>query len=191
MPNGTTATADAPQRSLDTARINGQTHRVTAHARKAFLDALRQTGNVAEACRRSGNPGFSRKHAYRMRDADPEFAAAWAEAEQIATDALELEARRRAVEGVTEPFVSLGRIVRTDDGAMLMRTTYSDRLLETLLRGHRPEKYRDNTVKLDVTFDIGSRLDTALRYRDGTIGQVIEGESAAPAIEHKPGEGES
>src|SRR5581483_3391490 len=110
MSNATTAAANARQRSLDTARLNGRRHRVTAHARKSFLEALKATGNVSEACRRAG--GFSRMHAYRLRDADPEFAAAWAEAEETATDSLELEARRRALEGVARPLVSMGKLVK-------------------------------------------------------------------------------
>jgi len=60
---------DTPERQIAPAlqtAPQGRTHRVTAHARKCFIEALCQTGNVAEACRRSGNPGFSRKHAYRI-----------------------------------------------------------------------------------------------------------------------------
>ena len=43
--------------------------------------------------------GTSRTRVYELRKADPAFASAWEEAEEIATDRLEDEARRRALEG--------------------------------------------------------------------------------------------
>jgi len=109
------------------------------------------------------------------------------EAEQIATDALELEARRRAVEGVAKPLVSMGKLVRDDDGKVIEVRDYSDHLMLALLRGHRPERFREAALRVDVTFDIGSRLDTALRYR-ASAGRVIEGDSTATAtaIEGEP-----
>jgi hypothetical protein len=86
----------------------------TDRARGVFLSRLAETCNVSESARVAG---ISRSVAYEWRDADPEFAEAWLDAEEQATDALELEARKRAT------------------------TDKSDRMLEILLKAHRPAKF--------------------------------------------------
>jgi hypothetical protein len=85
----------------------------TDRAREAFLGALRETCNVSHAAR---SAGIGRRTAYDWRDADPDFAAAWQEAEDEAVDKLEQVARDRAIDG-------------------------SDRMMEILLKAHRPDKY--------------------------------------------------
>lgn len=90
--------------------------RRTNRARAKFIEVLRDTCNVSAAARAAG---IGRRTVYEWRDADPEFAAAWAEAEEEAVDKLEEVARERATEGG------------------------SDRMLEILLKAHRPEKYVD------------------------------------------------
>jgi hypothetical protein len=114
--------------------------RWTRHTRERFLACLAELGNVSGAC---ALVGLSRSRAYALRGEDPAFAAAWDEAEEIATDALEAEARRRALEGVPRPLVSSGKLVRDDGGAVVYVREYSDRLLEILLKAHRPGKFRE------------------------------------------------
>lgn len=87
----------------------------TNRARETFLKEMRETCNVSHSARTAG---IGRRTVYDWRDADPEFAAAWDEAEEEAVDALEKVARDRAIDG-------------------------SDRMLEILLKAHRPEKYTD------------------------------------------------
>src|SRR5215470_11317401 len=100
-------------------------------ARQArFLKALADTGSVTAAVAATGT---SRTRVYELRKKDTAFAAAWDEAEDIATDRLEDEARRRAIEGVTEPLVSGGKLVRGDDGQPITVKRYSDNLLVVLL----------------------------------------------------------
>jgi len=60
----------------------------------AFLATLSTTANVHLACRQAG---VIRKTAYNWRDEDPNFAAAWKEAMDDATDLLEWHGRRRAI----------------------------------------------------------------------------------------------
>ena len=102
----------------------------------AFFTSLAAVGNVTEACKLAG---ISRDTVYHHRKSDPSFAEKWANAEQEAADLLEKEAWRRATEGVAETQfykgVACGSIQR-----------YSDRLLEFLLRGARPEKYRERFI---------------------------------------------
>ncbi|WP_438997792.1 hypothetical protein [Candidatus Puniceispirillum sp.] len=99
--------------------------------RDAFLDSLRVTGNVSAAARLVGR---SRASLYRMRRIDPDFASAWQDALEEAVDWLELEALRRAVEGIKEDRFSKGEIVGTI-------TRYSDSLLMFLLKARRPWLY--------------------------------------------------
>ena len=58
-------------------------------------------------------------------------------AREEAADTLEAEARRRAIEGVEEPVFHKGQRVGTV-------RKYSDLLLIFLLKGVRPQKFRDN-----------------------------------------------
>jgi hypothetical protein len=114
--------------------------RLTSNRRMRFLEALSETGNVTAATQIAGT---SRTRVYALRKEDSSFAAAWEEAEQIAADGLEAEARRRAVAGVQEPLVSAGKLVRGDDGQPITIRRYSDNLLLALLRAHRPLGAKD------------------------------------------------
>jgi hypothetical protein len=64
---------------------------------RAFLTALRDSGNVRLSCE---SVGIDRKTAYNLRDADEFFAAEWSSALDESADLLEQEARRRAHDGV-------------------------------------------------------------------------------------------
>ena len=127
--------------------------RFTSRARATFLQTLQATGNVTTAAMAAG---VSRRTPYEHREKDEAFAAAWKEAEEIATDALEAEARRRAVEGVDEPVFHKGVVV-----GQIRR--YSDRMLEILLKGHRPGKFREN-VSMEHSNPDGSALALTVNF---------------------------
>jgi hypothetical protein len=88
---------------------------------------------------------------YRWMEESPSYREAFEVARDDAADLLEAEARRRAVEGVEKPTGwhqgKPGGYVRE----------YSDLLLIFLLKGVRPEKYRDRVetggwlASIDVT----------------------------------------
>jgi transposase-like protein len=80
----------------------------------AFLERMRQSGNVFLSCRAAGVP---RRTIYRWRDRWSTFAAEWDEAKEDAVDKLDAEAWRRATEEA------------------------SDRLLMFLLKAHKPSVY--------------------------------------------------
>ena len=105
----------------------------TAENQAAFLEALSTCGNVTEACRVAD---LARSAVYDWKRDDPDFSAAWEEALSIGEEGLEDEARRRAFEGVDEPVFYLGEKC----GAV---RRYSDTLLIFLLKGAKPEKYRE------------------------------------------------
>lgn len=112
----------------------------TAHTIKkvqaAFLEALGQTANVSASCRKAKLP---RKTAYDWRSDDADFATAWDAALDLGTDALEDEAVRRGSEGTLKPVYQGGKRVGTV-------REYSDTLLIFMLKGRRPERFKDRVA---------------------------------------------
>lgn len=141
-------------------RTPGRT--VLTDQRARFIAHLASTANVTAA---AALIGVSRTAVYEWRAANADFAALWDEAVEMATDALEAEARRRALEGVQEPIVVMGRIAKDDDGNTLYVRKYSDTLMQLLLRAHRPEKYRERTETKHVGPDGGAVQLEAIRER--------------------------
>lgn len=108
--------------------------------RPKFLQELAETCNVSHAARVAG---VDRRTAYDHRDTDAVFAAAWDDAVEQGVDTLEMEARRRALHGTSEPVFYQGELCGTVQ-------KYSDTLTIFLLKAHRPDKYRDQS-SVDVT----------------------------------------
>ncbi|HZQ65652.1 MAG TPA: hypothetical protein VFA66_10545 [Gaiellaceae bacterium] len=105
-----------------------------------FLEALAAGWSVTHAALRAG---VARQRLYERRETDEGFAEAWADAYRQGTDALEDEARRRAVEGWEEPVFQRGELV-----GHVRR--YDSRLLEFLLRARDPARFRENAT-VEVT----------------------------------------
>lgn len=135
---------------------------LATRTRGRFIAELASTGNVSLAALAAGG---HRNTFYDCRAADPAFAAEWDEALEIATDALEAEARRRALEGVREPIVSGGKVVTDAAGEPMFIRRYSDSLMQLLLRAHRPEKFRERTETKLVGPDGGAVQVEAIRDR--------------------------
>lgn len=123
--------------------VRGRTVR-TPKKEAAFLKGLRETGVVSYACKMSG---IGHSTAYEWRSADEAFAKAWDEALEEALDLLELEARRRAHDGlIKKKFGKQGQpIIDPATGQQYFEREYSDTLLIFLMKGGRPEKYRERT----------------------------------------------
>jgi len=113
---------------------NGNGDKIHHPKKRAFLAAYALTGNIGEAAKAAD---IHRQTHNKWLEADPVYAAAFVQAKEDAGDALETEARRRAVEGVEEPVFYKG-----DEVATVRK--YSDVLLIFLLKGIRPDKFRDN-----------------------------------------------
>jgi hypothetical protein len=81
---------------------------------RAFLAELGRSGNVSAACLAAG---IGRTTAYDHAERHADFQAAWDEALETACDRLELEARRRAHDGVDEPVIYKGELcgIRVND----------------------------------------------------------------------------
>src|SRR4029077_10140079 len=151
--------------------------RLTRARQEEFLRALADTGSITAAVVAAGT---SRTRVYELRKVDSVFAADWDEAEEIATDRLEEEARRRAVEGVAEPLVSAGRLVRDDDGQPIAIRRFSDNLLLALLKAHRPPR-RERSVRFQLPA-LRSAADAANAMASITAavaaGEITPGEAA-------------
>lgn len=137
-------------------------HKALQHKRQAFLTAYVETSNISNACI---SAGIDRSTFYAWK-VDAEFAKAFEVAEQQAGDALEAEAARRAKEGVRRPVLYKGEIV-VIDGEPLYEHEYSDTLLIFLLKGIKPEKYRERydaqlTGKDGAALIPGNLVDTLL-----------------------------
>lgn len=99
---------------------------------RAFLVEFEHNGNVTRSCERVG---VARSTVYEEWMPQAEFKAAFDYASEGATDLLEDEARRRAVDGVSKPVYQGGKKVG-------IVQEYSDSLLMFLLRGKR-DIYRE------------------------------------------------
>ena len=98
-----------------------------------FLGHLSECGNVAHSARLAG---LNRTVLYRYRKKDPNLKKRWDQAAELGVLALEDEALQRAYQGIERPVCMGGKII--------MVKKYSDSLLMFLLKGAKPEKYRDH-----------------------------------------------
>ena len=132
-----TQTADAGVHDSGTAFLTTRRHhpdRAAQHRmrkRRAFLAAFAERGSVQAACLESG---VGRRTVYHWLERDEAFAPQFDDARQTATDVLEAECRRRALEGVPAPVYYQGKMVGHAQ-------KYSDLLLLALLNAYRPERF--------------------------------------------------
>lgn len=136
---------------------------------------------VSAACEAAG---VSRRTPYDARGRDEKFAEEWDAIWERTTDEMEAEALRRATVGRLKPVFQHGRQV----GEV---AEYSDTLLMFLLKGRKPDVYRDNprvvpgaggqgSIDISISLDAGQResLRAILRERpvrfDGESGRVLE-----------------
>lgn len=121
-----------------------------------FLAHLSEVPNVSRAAKISG---FDRSDAYRKRQQDESFAAAWDDALEKGLDAMEDEAIRRGCEGYEEPVFHKGEQVATI-------RKYSDNLMMFMLKGRRGDKFKDRfqgdinaTTQQNHTHNVSDRVD--------------------------------
>lgn len=130
-----------------------------ARARETFLLSLADTCSISASAKKAG---VSRQTLYEWKAADDEFAKAWDTALDKAADMLEDVAVARATKGTLKPVYQGGVKVGTI-------REHSDRLLEVLLKAHKPGKYRD---KSDVNLSGSvSLVDLVLAARKTGEGQ--------------------
>jgi hypothetical protein len=124
--------------------------RLSLQKKVLFLRAFASRGIVGEGCQAAG---VSRTAIQYWRELEW-FETLYQAAVEESCDRIEAEAIRRAVDGYDEPVIYQGMpsfTVDADSGEQRMLTVrkYSDALMQTILKGARPEKYREN-MKIDV-----------------------------------------
>ena len=120
----------------------------TVAAKGTFLQAFIRVGTVTVASEKTGT---SRSTHYMWMQNDPDYAEAFADAKVQATELLETEARRRALNGVQRYYQ--GQPIPD-------AREYSDVLLMFLLKSLKPEKYRERYDVNQVVTD--KRIDPLL-----------------------------
>lgn len=148
-----------------------------------FLVALRLTGNVSEAARAAET---CRTNHYRWLTESEPYREAFADAYEQACDLLELEARRRAVDGVRQVKFHQGVPIQNplwEEGdpeheRFYSEHAYSDQLLITLLKAHRPERYSDRVVA-----EVHGALELDRSIRDAIIASPAATELMCRALE--------
>jgi hypothetical protein len=138
--------------SIDTAFLFMQGRALTTVEKAKFIQKLISTGgNVSRACQAIN---ISRGCAYDHKKNDTDFAALWEQAVEKGLDDLEQEARRRAFKGTKKPVYQKGTCVGYIQ-------EYSDTLLIFLLKGGRPEKYRE---RFEVNSTVQGSLDVNIEF---------------------------
>lgn len=153
-----------------------------------FLLAYQRLGRIAPAAEAAGvSPGA----VYRARKVDPDFAAAFDEAEEIVATTIEDELYRRAVEGVEEPIVHQGnftpvfeyfvdeegvqqqRIKLDENGnpVYLKRRVYSDALLVHLSKGRLRQRY--GTDRAEISGPDGGPITMSETERASRLASIL------------------
>ena len=112
----------------------------------AFLAAYASTCMVTKAAEAAH---ICRDTHYAWLKSDPEYKAKFGQVQEQVVQALEDECVRRAYHGIQRPVTVAGK--------RELVTEFSDTLLIFLLKGNRPNKYRDN-VRQEVTGTGGAPL---------------------------------
>ncbi len=117
---------------------------------KNFLRFLGLSGSVTYA---SARAGIERRTLYRRKATDEAFAAEWDESLQLGIDRLQDNAMQRALHGTERPLYRNGKQIGSTQ-------QYDNKLLQFLLRAHRPEVYgaRQQSAAPPLPFDLAQRL---------------------------------
>jgi hypothetical protein len=153
--------------------VAAKSNNIPHSKKRAFLAAYRETGNVRAAAQAAK---IDRCTHYDWLNKDEEYAAEFSQAQDDAVDTLETEARRRAVQGIQRMVLYQGVPVQVPldpanpagDKTPLIEHEYSDTLLIFLLKGARPEKYRDRQ-SVDLTSN-GKGLSFTLQIGNPNVG---------------------
>ena len=135
----------------------------------AFLETFVNTSSLTEATRILGIPKGAHK---RWLGLYPEYVEAYHDARNAIADSLEAEAIRRARDGYERPIFQNGVEVGRE-------TVYSDSLLTTLLKGFKPDRYREKVSILNETAVESEikRLETQLRARGIDPDKLIDAQA--------------
>src|SRR5262245_14799001 len=134
-----------------------RTARNTQRRKAKFLAAYERLGNATAVAEETGISRYTHKEWLKKSET---YRQAFQEADDAATEVLEKEAIRRAVEGNEEPVYYNGQKVGTV-------RKYSDVLLIFLLKSKRPEVYRERyDARLTANLNVQSAVKVVHEYHD-------------------------
>src|SRR5450755_2966632 len=131
-----------------------------------FLDAYSKGTSLSASARIAG---VDRTTVYHWKE-DEDFARRFADAYEDGNDRIDDAILTRAVDGYEVPMLSMGKLVRDDDGEPMMETRYSDSLA-TLLAKSRMPKYRDKQ-QLELTGSNGGPVQ--FQHLQGLTDQELD-----------------
>lgn len=140
------------------------TYEIVHPEKRAFIAAYAECGTITKAAEVAG---IARQTHYDWLKADSEYVKACDAAYEQAGERLEQEARRRAVEGVKKPVFYQGK----ECGVV---NEYSDTLLIFLLKGAKPEKYKErisNEVSVHPLPTGGEQINTLKQLKEQDSGE--------------------
>lgn len=123
---------------------------------RAFLAAFAKTGSIGLAAKAAK---VHRSTHYDWLKEDEDYGAQFESAQDEAVDALEVEARRRAMKGTRR------KRFNPKTGEAFFEFEYSDTLLIFLLKANAPAKYRDR-VSLDANVQTNSKIVVELPAKE-------------------------
>jgi len=136
----------------------------------AFLGAVAGCGNITQAC---GELRINRGTIYQMRQENEEFRLALAAALETGYDAWEDAAADRAFNGYEKPVYQQGTKVGTV-------TEFSDTLAALLLKGSKPEKYKErSSSEVSISGKLSMQLE---KLSDEDLNKLIDAKLIALGV---------
>ena len=143
---------------------------------RVFLECYVIAPSLNRACRLAAERGYTiaRSAAGRWSSENKHFRKAFRKAKKQALLYLEVEARRRAVEGIKKKKFYKGEpIVDPVSGQQYEETEYSDAMLMFLLKCQLPEKYGDKSkLELSGSLDLHNINESDLEERERRLGLI-------------------
>jgi len=156
----------ANRRALTDIPPSDDTPRLADSEKRAVLAALATTGTITKAAERANVAPVKVRGCIK---ADHEFGTMVREVMAVFADSLEDEAIRRAVAGITKDIYHQGEVVGHEQ-------IYSDRLMEKLLAGRRPEIYGRQSLELSGPGGGPIQIEEAKGKLLSLLGEVEDGE---------------
>lgn len=133
---------------------------LTRELKMVFLRAYARHGIISDG---TVAAGITYRTYHRWRKDDEVFNEDCKTAESMANDLMEREARRRAIDGFERPVIYQGEVTET-------YTDYSDSLLTTLMKGNRPEKYKERT---QLSGSVGRPLTLDEETKEDVVASIL------------------
>lgn len=166
-------------------------HELTDAEKEAVLEYIREHKDCSfrEACQAVG---IERRDFRRLRKQSVEFDDDVREAKGYGNESMVNTFRKLAIEGVEEPIVSAGKVVRDDDGNIMYKRVYSDRLLARGLELYTPEGKAAlaNKLGIEISGPDGGPIEIQRGVTMNEVLRVLQAAGKTPELEAPEGTAE-